>query len=363
MGFRVFNIFNGLLISFGGLYFHLFARKGNSQLLKILSFYIASVGLAATFIGISHRWDLLWWAIHILRILLTFIAIYYMLLIFRQALYFSVVMYKSLGRQNKRLVALNQQILDQQKALEEQRIKSIHSARMASIGQLAGNVAHEINSPLAALLLTLEFMQSEIPPEKGVTASINIPFFNDTLTKSQKLAMRIADVVRGLLNLAREGESKTMLKTSVESVVRNAIDICEAKFKAADIELIVDPISEIFITCRSGQISQVFLNLLLNSFDAVRDLETRWVRLSVSGSANDVRIHIVDSGQGLPPEIASHIMEPFFTTKDVNQGTGLGLSVSKLIVEEHHGNIYYDSHAKNTTFTVTLPRSDTRSDK
>jgi C4-dicarboxylate-specific signal transduction histidine kinase len=110
------------------------------------------------------------------------------------------------------------------------------------------------------------------------------------------------------------------------------------------------------IKCRPGELAQVLLNLLNNSYDAVQDLPEKWVRVNLDSFGSTIDIRVTDSGPGIPAEISSKLMQSFFTTKEIGKGTGLGLSISKGIVEAHNGNIRIDNNCKNTCFVVTLPK-------
>jgi signal transduction histidine kinase len=122
----------------------------------------------------------------------------------------------------------------------------------------------------------------------------------------------------------------------------------------------VDPISpDLYVECRSVQISQILLNLVSNAHDAALGQPTRWVRISAEVAPAEVSIKVTDSGPGIPPELRPRIMEPFFTTKEFGKGTGLGLSVSKGIAEAHGGRLSYDPSARHTCFVLTLPRRAT----
>ena len=102
------------------------------------------------------------------------------------------------------------------------------------------------------------------------------------------------------------------------------------------------------------------MNLLSNAHDAVLSLPSRWIRVEVSAADADVAFRIADAGPRLTPEVASGVFTPFFTTKPIGQGTGLGLSLSRSIVEEHGGTIAFDASAPNTTVVFTLPRVQAR---
>jgi C4-dicarboxylate-specific signal transduction histidine kinase len=109
------------------------------------------------------------------------------------------------------------------------------------------------------------------------------------------------------------------------------------------------------ILSRGTQISQVLVNLIHNAADAVAPLSERWVKLEFSKTDSMIEIRVIDSGTGIPTEIANKLMEPFFTTKTGGEGTGLGLSLAARIVADHHGELFYDAAAAHTTFVLRLP--------
>ncbi len=110
------------------------------------------------------------------------------------------------------------------------------------------------------------------------------------------------------------------------------------------------------IQCRESEIAQVLFNLLINACQAEEQLSERWVTLNCEEEDEKIRIVVKDSGPGIPTDIRQKIFQPFFTTKDIGQGTGLGLSVSVGLVEGHNGQLWLDDKEQNTTFIVQLPK-------
>ncbi|MBY0315470.1 MAG: GHKL domain-containing protein [Bdellovibrionales bacterium] len=113
---------------------------------------------------------------------------------------------------------------------------------------------------------------------------------------------------------------------------------------------------DIKIQCRSVEISQVFLNLLDNAFDAIHQLEEKWVRVELRDLDESIEMSFTDSGWGIPECLKDKIMQPFFTTKEVGKGTGLGLSIAHGIIEAHQGQLFLDSTSTHTRFAVRLPK-------
>ena len=97
-------------------------------------------------------------------------------------------------------------------------------------------------------------------------------------------------------------------------------------------------------------------SLLSNSIDAINKFEDKWITIQSQSGQNETRVIVTDSGEGIPPEIRLKILDPFFTTKEVNEGTGLGLSLVRQIMEHHGGYLHIDERAKNTTFVLTFPK-------
>jgi signal transduction histidine kinase len=112
---------------------------------------------------------------------------------------------------------------------------------------------------------------------------------------------------------------------------------------------------QLIINCCRVQLSQVILNLLGNSFDAIENLEERWVEVRCEKNEQNLIIKLIDSGNGIPSAIKEKIFQPFFTTKEIGKGTGLGLSLSHSIIKNHQGIFSLDENMKNTCFVITLP--------
>jgi len=135
------------------------------------------------------------------------------------------------------------------------------------------------------------------------------------------------------------------------------LEVCEERFKYHSINLLLPKIDPaLMVSCRDVQIEQVLFNLLQNAFDAIVDVPgDRWIRLAVTLDEDSAVFSIIDSGPGVPLELKTKIMEPFFTTKEASKGTGLGLSISQLIVEEHGGELTLTDEAGHPCFSFRIP--------
>jgi PAS domain S-box-containing protein len=258
-----------------------------------------------------------------------------------------------------RLVGITRDITERKELeaqIEASRDQMVASARLSALGMMAGGIAHEINNPLAIIhsMATdlVEIVEQEGAAPKGVVARKSAVI--------RETAGRIARIVKSLRRIAREGSNDRLRPAPVARIVDETLEICRERFRANDVKLLLpEAIPELRVACREVQISQALLNLLQNAFDAVVDQPgERWVRLAVSNSDDSVSISVIDSGPGIPQEVRSRIMEPFFTTKEVGKGTGLGLSLSKTIAEEHGGKLEYREDEGHTRFSLILPLAE-----
>lgn len=257
---------------------------------------------------------------------------------------------------NRKLVQdLNQTLSDlkgKNDQIQDLQQQQIQSSKMAALGEMAGGIAHEINNPLA----TIKIRATQI---KRIAHSnpINFEKLDQAVTNIDTTTDRISSIIKGLRNFARDGESDPYEQASVNKIIDESLDLCRAKLLNREIDIRwkhIEP--DIDIECKQVQVSQVILNLISNSVDAIGDLSVKWIEISVQDLGDKVMISVADAGLGIPPDVAHKIMQPFFTTKEIGKGTGLGLSISVGIIRAHHGEFFYDSAAVNTTFRVVLPK-------
>lgn len=231
-----------------------------------------------------------------------------------------------------------QQLLDQQDIL-------VSSAKLASVGEMASSIAHEINNPLAIIKMLSKKIQKNVNEEEI-----------RSLLKLDETVDRIAKIIKSLKLISRDDKGIDFEVICLEEVVLETIHLSESRFRNSGIDIVHNlDNSKTFIFANYVQIAQVVLNLLNNSFDAVSDLNEKWVKINVKNELGNASLVISDSGSIESEDISDKIMDPFFTTKDIGKGTGLGLSISKNIVNKHDGDLYLDKLATKTTFVLNLP--------
>ena len=230
--------------------------------------------------------------------------------------------------------------LSEQRAWE---LRAAHSDKLASVGQLAAGVAHEINTPLANLMLVAESLRRRSRDPWVIARA-------DILSDQIEVAARI---VRGLLDFARREEPRAV-DLDLASPLREAVGFLRGK-QSADVEIVEEyPDDPVPVTADRGQLIQVFTNILNNAYDAMAGRGT--IRVSLRRHGERAEVDIVDTGPGIPLDALAHVFEPFYTTKPEGVGTGLGLAICHGIVQSHHGSIT----ARNVPgagagFLVSLP--------
>lgn len=237
---------------------------------------------------------------------------------------------------------------------EDQKAKVLASAKMAALGEMSSGIAHEINNPLAIISGKAHRIQRMIEKLPNFQESKEV---EKDVQSVQNMVSRIAKIIRGLQTFARDGEKESFVETSVRSILEETLSLCQTRMKDAQVDLVLPSEITAAIQCRPTQLSQVFLNLLNNAFDAVKDCPVKRIQIEIEESSHELVIRINDSGAGIPIEIRDRIFQPFFTTKEVGKGTGLGLSISSGIIRAHGGSLELDSARAETCFVIRLPRS------
>jgi PAS domain S-box-containing protein len=205
-------------------------------------------------------------------------------------------------------------------------LRAAHPDRLIAVGQLAAGVAHEINTPLANVMLVAESLRRR-SSDPWVLRRL------DTMTTQIEVAARI---VRGLLDFARREEPHTTDLDLVE-VAKEAVGFLRGK-QSADVDIVETyPQGSLWVLADRGQLVQVFTNILNNAYDAM-DGAGR-IEVAVRARGDRAEVEIIDHGPGIAVEALSQIFEPFFTTKAEGGGTGLGLAISHGIIQSHHGTI------------------------
>lgn len=271
----------------------------------------------------------------------------------------------SINRMIKKIRHLNlekeQKITEQEKKIEVQKMSAIASSKMAALGEMAGGIAHEINSPLTVIHTKTKTIEKMI--ERGIPD--NELFLKNTQSIIGTVD-KISNVIQGLQNISKDASHEEKKDVVIRGLLENILNLCEEKFRNHHIDIQCDlnaPYFQTHLNCYQTQLSQVFLILLNNSFDAIEEQteqdalgkqKDKWIKIDASQNKKWYYLHFIDSGPGIPKEIVEKMFQPFFTTKEIGKGSGLGLSLAYEIITKHGGEIFYDDHYQNTCFTIKL---------
>jgi signal transduction histidine kinase len=219
--------------------------------------------------------------------------------------------------------------------------------RLASVGQLAAGIAHELNNPLTAVIGFSDLLlERDLPPDVKA----------DLQTVNQE-AKRAVTIVKGLLAFAREQRTEKSL-VNINSIIQGVLQIRSYEQKVSNIEVAARLAPDLPQVMGNGvQLQQVFINIIVNAEQVMIEAHGRGKLTIVTEQVGDtIRASISDDGPGISPDHMRRLFTPFFTTRDVGKGTGLGLSICHGIVTEHGGKIYAESElGKGATFVVELP--------
>jgi signal transduction histidine kinase/DNA-binding NarL/FixJ family response regulator len=255
----------------------------------------------------------------------------------------AIALQAAVARENSRLYEAEKQQVAELKRTQAQLIQS---TKLAAIGELAANIAHEINNPLTSVLGFASYLAEQVPPGQP---------WREELDLIQEEAGRARDIVRDLLHFSRQREFIPQI-TDLNTVLEQTLAMVRRQGALESITLREEYASGLApVEVDVPRIKQVVLNLINNAVYVMKDRGgSLTIRSSASGDT--VQVEVIDTGTGIAPEHMHRIFEPFFTTKPEVSGTGLGLSVSLGIVESHGGSIEVQSEfGKGSTFTVKLP--------
>lgn len=241
---------------------------------------------------------------------------------------------------------------ERERLREQQQQVLGRAARLASVGTLAAGIAHEINNPLAAIMLATELGKARM--EMGQLSNAQL---DDVFTDIKQQVNQCADIVKGVLKFANN-DAVERSACSVREIAGKAKKLVKFKARKRKIDIQIRSVvdgPEPLVNVDETEITQVIGSLLSNSIDASPDESVVEIRIRNAGSR--VICSVVDSGTGLNPEQEQRVFDPFFTSKRTTGGTGLGLSMSHSIIASHGGEIWIDKTkpGKGTTFCFSLP--------
>jgi signal transduction histidine kinase len=235
----------------------------------------------------------------------------------------------------------------------DQRMNLVQQAKLKELGELAASIAHEVNNPLAVIYARASFLKERMSKNQFTTEMAL-----ENLEKICVQSNRIVKIIRGLRNFSRDSSRDPFSLVQLSYLIDDATALVNEAIRNNGIELKIhnDGCEDLVFECRPTQILQVIVNLLKNAIEAVAHSQFPKVEISLRPLGSDrVEIQIRDNGPGVPEHLQSKIFHPFFTTKEIGVGTGLGLSVSLKIIESHNGKLLLDTKQGPSCFVIQLP--------
>ncbi len=241
---------------------------------------------------------------------------------------------------------------DAYKELKETQLQLQNAEKLASIGQLAAGVAHEINNPLGTILLYASMLKDDTEDTNQEKVSV------DDIKMIIEETNRCKGIVSNLLNFARQGKLK-IEKENIVKITKNIIKSTKLNPLFKDVKILFNSeLVEENYFIDSDQIKQVIVNLLNNACESLEESESKQVTINLYKNNEYLNIEITDTGVGIDNQNMSKLFTPFFTTKKIGKGTGLGLAISYGIIKMHKGNLTVKSEiGKGSTFSVQLPNN------
>lgn len=238
-----------------------------------------------------------------------------------------------------------------QRLLDEERAKSASQSRLAHLGLLSAGVTHEINNPLMVIKLRSQLMMKSIANRGNIPTETLLTY----LEAIQDSANKIESIVKGLRTIANGGNDDEQGRFSINQVLEEVLFLCRAELEEQQVSVNLSAMAEVEVEGNITLMGQVFLNLIDNSIDALKDRPLKKILITLSRSENDATITFEDNGPGVEEKNRDKIFLPFFTTKAPGEGTGMGLSISASIIQAHRGSIEYSFEKGRSIFTIHLP--------
>jgi two-component system NtrC family sensor kinase len=257
---------------------------------------------------------------------------------------------------------LEEKVTEKARELQDAQFQVVQAEKLSSVGLVAAGIAHELNSPLMAIITYAHLVKKAVPSDAPA---------QEDLQMIEREANRCAGIIRQLLDYSRkQSQDPTLEPCRMAKAVDGALELLKVELQNGDVAVHTDVPEDLpTVEANDVQLMQVFVNLILNAVHAMpeggdltitADVADRWayghVGLPPHPGSKLVRVAVKDTGTGIPPEALSKVFDPFFTTKPVGKGSGLGLSVSLGIMRSYRGTILVASDGSSgTTFTVLLP--------
>lgn len=228
----------------------------------------------------------------------------------------------------------------------------IQTSRFEALGEMAQGLAHEINNSTMVILGSAQQVERELRKE-SILSEKNEKRIHNVVDA----VLRMKIVIDGLKFFSQEMEKEDKVPTPLSQIIERTLQYAQEMLRAHDVEFTLEKYDEVIVPCQPIQITHILYNLLKNADEAIKKLnpKDRWIKLVVVNDPRSVCFRVSNGGETIPPEQRKRLFQPFYTTKEVNTGTGLSLSSARGLARDHGGEIFLDEAAEFTTFVLKLP--------
>lgn len=236
--------------------------------------------------------------------------------------------------------------------LQEQQSRLVHSEKMAALGTMAAGLAHEINTPLATVSLIHETFRTTITEDP-----IDRVKFIKRLDVVSLTVSQITKITNSMRTFALGAGKEALVNIPVKSLYDDALLLCESTIKKKGVNIsFTEDAPGVSVDCQPPQLTQLLVHLLQNAADAAEGSTAKTIQVKTAKTGELIKISVIDSGEGIPTEILHRIFDPFFSTKGVGGGSGLGLSIAKGIADAHKATLQLDTASAATCFVLAIPK-------
>ncbi|WP_408096433.1 sensor histidine kinase [Peredibacter sp. HCB2-198] len=244
-----------------------------------------------------------------------------------------------------------EELKESQKALIDQTAKLIHASKISALGDMAGGLAHEVNNSLMVILGSTQQVERDLKKREVMTSDLQ-----GKMNLTSQAIFKIKNVIEGLKYFSLQMETAPKEVVPLKDVINRTLNYCHELLKAHQVDFKVYEVPEVKIFCNPFQITQILFALTKNADDALKSCKTsKWIHYEFELVEHFVLIKVKNCGNTVSLENQAKLFQPFFSTKDVNQGSGLSLSISKGMAMDHKGDLYFELDEYSTSFVLKLP--------
>ena len=243
--------------------------------------------------------------------------------------------------------------INREKELYQKNLELEEAKRLSVVGEFTAGIAHEINNPLAVISAKAQLLDLELNRIEILDSSVNERMRN-SLDIINETVEHASDLIKNLKTFSGKVDLENMELVALSKPLDMVFKIIKKRCANEGISLSTQADSKLKVYCNSAGLAQALLNLIINAIDANENKKNKWIKIATEESQGKIKILITDSGSGIPPEIAQNMTQPFFSTKPLGKGTGLGLGISLKLIQKMNGNLYYNPKAVHTQFVIEL---------